>query len=78
MFPNPYNIYLHDTPAKNLFLRKVRAFSHGCVRLNDPFDFAYALLSKQESDPEGFFKAKLDTGLETVVPLEKPVPVHLA
>ncbi|WP_375281641.1 murein L,D-transpeptidase [Pseudooctadecabacter sp.] len=40
-----YNIYLHDTLAKSLFDREVRAFSHGCVRLNDPFDFAYALLA---------------------------------
>lgn len=54
MFPNRYNIYLHDTPAKNLFGREVRAYSHGCVRLADPFDFAYTLLAKQTSDPKGF------------------------
>lgn len=77
MFPNRYNIYLHDTPAKNLFSREVRAYSHGCIRLQEPFDFAYTLLSRQTNDPEGFFKAKLNTGLETVVPLEEPVPVHL-
>lgn len=77
MFPNKYNIYLHDTPAKNLFAREKRDFSHGCVRLQDPFDFAYALLSKQERDPEAFFQARLKTGKETVVPLEKEVPVHL-
>ncbi len=77
MFPNPYNIYLHDTPSKNLFAREVRAFSHGCVRLSQPFDFAYALLAKQTKDPVGFFKAKLNTGQETSVMLEKPVPVHL-
>ncbi|MEO0678665.1 MAG: L,D-transpeptidase family protein, partial [Pseudomonadota bacterium] len=77
MFPNKYNIYLHDTPAKNLFSRDVRAFSHGCIRLNDPFDFAYALLAKQEVDPEGFFQGKLRSGAETKVLLEAPVPVHL-
>ena len=77
MFPNQYNIYLHDTPAKNLFGREVRAFSHGCIRLNDPFDFAYELLSRQESNPEAFFQAKLATGDETRVNLEEPVPVHL-
>ncbi|MBT8458260.1 MAG: L,D-transpeptidase family protein [Boseongicola sp.] len=77
MFPNRYNIYLHDTPAKSLFGRERRAFSHGCVRLNDPFDFAYALLAKQERDPQGFFKATLSTRKETVVPLKEPVPVHL-
>ena len=77
MFPNPYNIYLHDTPAKSLFGREVRAFSHGCIRLNDPFDFAYALLARQVSDPEAFFQARLRTGTEQRVDLVDPVPVHL-
>lgn len=77
MFPNRYNIYLHDTPAKNLFSRESRAYSHGCVRLADPFDFAYALLAKQTGDPKGFFQAKLATGTEQRVDLKKPVPVHL-
>jgi len=77
MFPNIYNIYLHDTPAKNLFSREVRAYSHGCIRLNDPFDFAYALLAAQEADPEGFFQSTLRTGREARVNLETPVPVHI-
>ncbi|WP_300032316.1 L,D-transpeptidase family protein [uncultured Roseobacter sp.] len=77
MFPNKHNIYLHDTPAKNLFGREVRAYSHGCIRLADPFDFAYALLARQTSDPKGFFQAQLATGKETTVPLKKPVPVHI-
>ena len=77
MFPNPHNIYLHDTPAKNLFAREARAFSHGCIRLRDPFDFAYALLAKQTRNPEELFRSKLATGVENVVPLETPVPVHL-
>lgn len=77
MFPNQYNIYLHDTPAKNLFSREVRAYSHGCIRLNDPFDFAYALLAMQESDPVGFFQGVLNTGRESRINLETPVPVHL-
>jgi murein L,D-transpeptidase YcbB/YkuD len=77
MFPNKYNIYLHDTPAKDLFSRDRRAFSHGCIRLNDPFDFAYALLARQSDDPEGLFKRYLNSGSETRVNLEQPVPVHL-
>ncbi|MEL7150355.1 MAG: L,D-transpeptidase family protein [Pseudomonadota bacterium] len=77
MFPNRHNIYLHDTPAKKLFGRDVRAFSHGCVRLNDPFDFAYALLAKQEEDPKGTFQRILGTGRETQVDLVKQVPVHI-
>lgn len=77
MFPNPYNIYLHDTPAKNLFSHEVRAYSHGCVRLADPFDFAYALLSMQTDDPTGEFARYLNSGKESTVKLTQPIPVHL-
>jgi len=77
MFPNPYNIYLHDTPSKSLFDREVRAYSHGCIRLSDPFDFAYALLADQTDDPVAFFKSKLATGREIQVNLEHPLPVHI-
>ncbi|WP_386682200.1 murein L,D-transpeptidase [Loktanella sp. R86503] len=77
MFPNKYNIYLHDTPSKSLFNRETRAFSHGCIRLNDPFDFAYALLAKQEANPEAFFQSRLKTGAESRVDLQEPVPVHI-
>ena len=77
MFPNKYNIYLHDTPAKKLFARETRAYSHGCIRLADPFDFAYALLAAQTNDPKGLFQSKLATGKEVQVNLEKPVPVHI-
>jgi murein L,D-transpeptidase YcbB/YkuD len=77
MFPNPYNIYLHDTPQKALFAKEVRAYSHGCIRLNDPFDFAYALLAPQSADPQGEFGSRLKTGVESVIMLTAPVPVHL-
>ena len=77
MFPNRWSIYLHDTPAKELFQRNVRDFSHGCIRLNEPFEFAYALLSRQTDDPEGLFHARLSTGREITIPLETHVPVHL-
>jgi L,D-transpeptidase YcbB len=77
MFPNPYAIYLHDTPDKSLFSRESRAYSNGCVRLNDPHDFAYALLARQEADPKTFFDRILDSGTQTRVNLVEPVPVHL-
>jgi murein L,D-transpeptidase YcbB/YkuD len=77
MFPNPHNIYLHDTPAKTLFDNEVRAYSHGCIRLGDPFDFAYALLSAQTDDPKAEFARHLNTGQETYVALDQPLPVHL-
>ena len=77
MFPNQYNIYLHDTPAKELFDHEVRAYSHGCIRLADPFDFAYALLDAQSDDPRGLFHGHLDSDRETTVKLEVKLPVHL-
>ena len=77
MFPNPYSIYLHDTPHKELFVKEVRAFSNGCVRLADPLDFAYALLARKEDDPKKAFHAVLDTGRQERITLKVPVPVHL-
>jgi len=77
MFPNKYNIYLHDTPSKSLFGRESRAFSHGCVRVQEPFDFAYALLANQEKDPQDFFQAALRTEKERRVDLREPLPVHI-
>jgi murein L,D-transpeptidase YcbB/YkuD len=77
MFPNQWNIYLHDTPSKSLFKKDVRAFSHGCIRLGRPFDFAYALLAPQVDDPKAEFQRHLDTGRESTLMLKEPVPVHL-
>lgn len=77
MFPNPYAIYLHDTPTRSLFRNSMRANSNGCVRLNDPFDFAYELLSRQSDDPRGLFHRILDTRQQTRLNLDDPVPVHL-
>lgn len=77
MFPNRHNIYLHDTPAKNLFGREARAYSHGCIRVHKPFEFAYTLLGPQKSDPKGFFQGVLRTGAERQVNLDETIPVHL-
>ncbi|GAB4285386.1 MAG: L,D-transpeptidase family protein [Roseovarius sp.] len=77
MFPNKYNIYLHDTPAKGLFASARRAYSHGCIRLQQPREFAYEILSRQEADPEGFFARVLATGIETQVDLKEKIPVHI-
>ena len=77
MFPNNWNIYLHDTPAKALFDQNVRAFSHGCVRLADPAGFAHALLTLQNADPAGVYDRALSGGKETVLTLKPPMPVHL-
>ncbi len=77
MFPNENNIYLHDTPSKNLFDHEVRAYSHGCIRVGDPKDLAYTLLAPQSADPKATFQAALDTGNETNLQLDQKIPVHL-
>lgn len=77
MFPNPYNIYLHDTPSKSLFDKEVRAYSHGCIRVADPFDLAHELLSWQTDNAEEEFEAALESGRETTVSLKEHLPVHL-
>lgn len=50
LFPNKYSIYLHDTPSKYLFSKEKRAFSHGCIRLQNPLDFAEFLLKRENED----------------------------
>ncbi|QDL92922.1 murein L,D-transpeptidase [Paroceanicella profunda] len=77
MFPNKYAIYLHDTPSKSLFNRDARAFSHGCVRVQRPFDLAYALLQGQVADPKASFDGWLDSGKERRVNLDRPVRMYL-
>jgi murein L,D-transpeptidase YcbB/YkuD len=77
MFPNRNNIYLHDTPAKSLFGREVRAFSHGCIRLENPFGFANALLAVQSLDPKTQFQEALDFGEEVQIDLNIHIPVHI-
>lgn len=77
MFPNRFSIYLHDTPNKQLFERDLRAFSHGCVRVEKPHEFAEYLLSGQVGDPGGYFDEVLAGGRERRIELERPLPVHL-
>ncbi|WP_293722824.1 L,D-transpeptidase family protein [Stappia sp.] len=77
MFPNRHSVYLHDTPSKRLFGRSSRAFSHGCVRVQDPFDFADALLQLDPDWDARRLKAMVG-GSEKRVNLSRHVPVHLA
>ena len=77
MFPNGYNIYLHDTPSKHLFASDARAYSHGCVRVERPFALAWLLLSEQTEDPGTMIEETLATGKEKNIPLERPIPISL-
>ncbi len=77
MFPNKYSIYMHDTPMKDLFFKDERTFSHGCIRLQEPFEFAYSLLRDQEVDPENKFQEVLQKEEETYINLSRKIPVHI-
>ena len=77
MFPNQHAVYLHDTPSRNLFSRPVRAFSHGCVRVDQPLDFADALLAEEAHWNASKIK-KMIGGSERYLTLERHIPVHLA
>lgn len=76
MFPNEYGVCMHDTPSKFLFTRDSRAFSHGCVRVEDPIDFAGHVLG-----PEGWTREQiarqLDTNKTHTIVLSEPLPVVL-
>jgi murein L,D-transpeptidase YcbB/YkuD len=77
MFPNQFSIYLHDTPSKGLFDEGERAFSNGCVRVEDPIALAELLLAGQADDPAAAMAEWLAAGAERTVTLERPIPVHL-
>jgi len=76
MFPNKYMVYLHDTPSKGLFARTERAFSHGCIRTQNPFELATLLL-----DNQGWDRARVDQVVaskkNTRVNLKEPITVML-
>ncbi len=76
MFPNKYAVYLHDTPSKSLFERDYRAFSHGCMRVMDPWAFADVLLSQDPGWDSKRFR-KLVGGPERRVDLPHQIPVHI-
>jgi len=74
MFPNKHAIYMHDTPAKSLFKRQHRAFSHGCVRLHDPRAMAAAVLGKNKSNVQ----SAIAQGKNHRENLKTKVPVYVS
>ncbi len=76
LFPNRHNVYLHDTPSKSLFARSYRAFSHGCVRVQNPWDFADALLAHESKVTLAALESERG-GREQWNTLGQHIPVHL-
>ncbi|WP_346317219.1 L,D-transpeptidase family protein [Chitinophaga sp. YIM B06452] len=77
LFPNEYNIYLHDTPAKNLFSEAKRSFSHGCIRVSEPKHLAQWVLRKDSSWNEQKIDAAMNAGKEKYVTLKNKLPVYI-
>ncbi len=75
MFPNQHAVYIHDTPQRKLFARDERAFSHGCVRVDQPFALADAVMAGTGFDAERL-RGMIGKGEKTIF-LAKPLPVHI-
>ena len=78
MFPNQFNVYLHDTPARSLFERAERSFSHGCIRVDDPEAFGAVVLAGQDGWSLDRIYAAIKSDERMIVTLEQPLPVHIA
>lgn len=77
MMPNDLNIYLHDTPAERLFKRNKRAYSHGCIRLEDPLWMADYLLQDQRKWNREKMREAMEADEPVNVPLKRKVPVQI-
>ena len=77
LFPNQHDVYLHDTPSKSLFSRSVRTFSHGCIRVQNPMDFADALLEYEPNLNSASLEAMYGPS-ERWVNIQRHVPVYIS
>ena len=77
LFPNSFNIYFHDTPSKSLFSKDIRAYSHGCIRLSDPYKMAEYLLRNQPEWTTDRIQTAMNTEEEKFVKVKKAVPVFI-
>lgn len=75
VMPNPYSVYMHDTPNRNLFEEDVRSFSHGCIRTGDAIGYATTLLEGVATREE--IDAILETRRTTTLSLAEPMPVYV-
>jgi murein L,D-transpeptidase YcbB/YkuD len=75
--PNPFTVYLHDTPSRSLFAKDVRTLSHGCMRLEKPYDLAKLLLKDDADWPAARIDSALQGGATIRAPLKTPTPVFV-
>ncbi len=78
LFPNEYSVYVHDTPSKSLFSKDYRAYSHGCVRLENPHYLAEYLIKKQNIPGwENKLKNNLNRGIQGIFELPTQIEIHI-
>ena len=77
MFPNRHDIYMHDTPQRELFEQQVRLFSHGCIRVHNPGRLAELLLAEDKGWPAEQVRGLLAQGNNNEVQLQRQIPVHV-
>lgn len=77
IFPNKFEIYLHDTPSRHLFRRITRQFSHGCIRIEKPVELAEYLLRGDLQWTKETLAAALESQVDKTVRLPEPVDVHI-
>lgn len=77
MLPNPYAVYLHDTPSRHLFRRPVRTFSAGCIRVEEPLQLANFVLGNGENTVTVDVQEEIDSGENHTRSLPRPLPVYL-
>jgi murein L,D-transpeptidase YcbB/YkuD len=76
-FPNKHDIYMHDTPQRELFDKQVRTFSHGCIRVHNPGRLAEILLEEDKGWSASHVRGLLAQGYNNQVELDKQIPVHV-
>jgi len=77
MFPNPHNTYMHDTSRPQFFQYPIRAFSHGCMRVQNPADLLQHLLQNDGQWDEERIERIFESGEEFAMTLREPIPVHI-
>jgi len=78
LFPNTNFVYIHDTPSKRLFDNDVRAYSHGCIRLDKPFDLGKALLASEKNKvAPDTLDSIIRRGRQRVLELNDPFTVYI-
>ena len=76
-FPNTFDIYLHDTPAKSFFSENDRAFSHGCIRLSQPEKLAGYIFKNDSTMPADTIRALMDSHVNKKMPVKPSIPVYI-